>query len=569
MARQIHYELYTRYGRTGTWSLFDALPDRAEALKAAETLLAEGKATAVRVAKETYQEATGRFSSIVIFEGGAAGPQGRAVKAETVEDTATCFKPDDFYSVHARATLMQLLGETLARWKLTVIELIHRADMLEKLEATGTLYQHAVQKVAVARAADGGESVVQIVRKLNELCERAMARVYKDERAGRLRPAPPTGILDFAAACAREADGDYLLRAGLAKALAPHAGWAAKLAAVLAYVPEAAGRDEAAAVSVMTAIDDLVAEIVSGGAAINELLGPRDTLGAALVAMAELFAGKEPPPPATPGLAALARAFAENTLPAARTAIASRILAELKGQRRLAPESLDAEVAMLRALAFRLVLGQSNLMTGADIGAAVTIRSKRLVTSEAVEEFIGAGRDPAERIERLLQLEENVLGGENKRRLAGFLAPLLAAYPTEAHFLDARTGLRARLDRLAGLQRRVLRSGFQPREKSACAERLDALAVMVLEKQGGLAALMPKAAGAGARLAAAAELLQRSCVTEGRLSAAVRAYGLALLKDAAAVKAYLAGRPEEPPESALTGLRELFQPPAPAAASAA
>src|SRR6185312_17361762 len=88
------------------------------------------------------------------------------------------------YSYHARATMSRLLIDYLSRNKITVTELLHRADMLEKLEATGTLYQHAIQKVAVAQAATSGQPVQQIIKSLNELAEKAIQKVYRDDRAG-------------------------------------------------------------------------------------------------------------------------------------------------------------------------------------------------------------------------------------------------------------------------------------------------------------------------------------------------------------------------------------------------
>jgi hypothetical protein len=72
------------------------------------------------------------------------------VAAEDVSHALPCFKPDDLYSYHARSTMARLLGEYLARQKLTVTELMHSGDALEKLEATGAAYQHAIQKIAVA-----------------------------------------------------------------------------------------------------------------------------------------------------------------------------------------------------------------------------------------------------------------------------------------------------------------------------------------------------------------------------------------------------------------------------------
>jgi hypothetical protein len=99
----------------------------------------------VKVVKETYNADTGDYLSLKIFEDGHTKLKTDAA-AEDVPHALPCFKPDDLYSYHARATMARLLCEFLARQKLTVTELIHRSDSLERLEATGTLFQHCVQK---------------------------------------------------------------------------------------------------------------------------------------------------------------------------------------------------------------------------------------------------------------------------------------------------------------------------------------------------------------------------------------------------------------------------------------
>jgi len=77
-------------------------------------------------------------------------------KIEDLDSPVPCFKPDDLYSYHARQTLSRVLGDWLGRQHLTGTELLHSAAALEKFEATGTTFQHAIQKVAVAQAADSG-----------------------------------------------------------------------------------------------------------------------------------------------------------------------------------------------------------------------------------------------------------------------------------------------------------------------------------------------------------------------------------------------------------------------------
>src|SRR3954462_10177040 len=184
MGREIHYEIFKRVGARGGWTLHDVRNDRDTALTCARELMASEQATGVKVVKETYNDDTGDYLTLKIFEEGH-----NQMKVEPAQEDAPhalpCFKPDDLYSYHARATMARLLGDFLARNKITITELIHRADMLEKLEATGTIYQHAIQKVAVAQAANSTTPVQQIVKTLNELPTQAFNRVYRDQGSGK------------------------------------------------------------------------------------------------------------------------------------------------------------------------------------------------------------------------------------------------------------------------------------------------------------------------------------------------------------------------------------------------
>ncbi len=173
MANQIHYEVFRRAGAKGGWIMHDVRNGRDDAIQMAQDLMAGEKVTGVKVVKETYNDDTGDFMSLKIFEDGHNQVK-VDVKAEDAPHALPCFKPDDLYSYHARATIARLLSDFLARCKITVTELLHRGDMLEKLEATGTLYQHAIQKIAVAQAASTNISVQQIVKSLNELATQSV-----------------------------------------------------------------------------------------------------------------------------------------------------------------------------------------------------------------------------------------------------------------------------------------------------------------------------------------------------------------------------------------------------------
>jgi hypothetical protein len=461
MAGQVHYEVFVRRGAARSFSLHDAVEKRDEAIKAAETLFAEG-AAAVKVIKETYSDATGEFQALTVFE----ESRGKPVKLSedgAVQTLIPCISPDDFYSAHGRATLTRLIGDQTARWKVTVSELVYRADLLEKLEAMGSLYQHAVQKVAIAQSQSSGQKVPQIMRALFDLAERAIQRIYKDERAGRF-PAHDSAdsLMQFAQKAGETGEGAWRTGGALAKYLQPATNWGDKILRILALVEA----DTGACPAFMKQVDGVAAEAVAGAGAIQELLGPQPELGAALTELANLYLGRAPAQ-AAPGLTALAKAFGANKLPDARTAVARRVLAEIAGPKRLAA-ALAGELKHLKAITIRLVMGPQVLVSHDDIVASVTLRSRRLVLFESVQEWLREAAQPDEKIERLLQLEENVVGAENKRRVWDHLAPLATGHEFEAQMAGWKQGPVAALLRTGALALRAKQAGFA----EACKEKL-------------------------------------------------------------------------------------------------
>src|SRR5262249_17253143 len=235
---EVHYEVFRQQGKGGGWSLVEAIGDRDVAVARAKELLSEGQAAAVRVVKETFHAESGDYMSLTVFEDGKVELKKKNKKIDEIESPVPCFKPDDLYSYHARMTISRLIGDWLARQRLTVTELIHSAAALEKFEATGTTYQHAVQKVAVSQAADSNVPVTQIDKQLTELSTTAIHRVYKDERRN-LFPALEAGKFGaFAEKLAGKPGASYVLNGTLAKYLAPANGWDEKLQRLLALMPE-------------------------------------------------------------------------------------------------------------------------------------------------------------------------------------------------------------------------------------------------------------------------------------------------------------------------------------------
>jgi len=541
MGNQIHYEVFRRAGAKGAWTLHEVASTRELSIAMAQELMADEKATGVKVVKETYNDDTGDFMSLKIFEEGHNQVK-IDPKAEDAPHALPCFKPDDLYSYHARCTMARLLSDFLSRCKITVTELIHRADMLEKLEATGTLYQHAVQKVAVAQAANTAIPVQQIVKSLNELTTKAINRVYRDQRSGAFPTPGAEHIAPLAIKLAANPDSQYLFNGALARYLMESKGWDDKVQLLLKLMEHAPAED-APRKLLLSAIDAIVAEILAGSAALQDLMGKSENLSQALNNLVSLFLGKTPDG-AKGGLAALTKQFAEDSLPAAKTAIANRIIAEIKSNRRLCPESMVEELKALRSIANKLVLGIGKYLSHEDLIAAFTLRAKRLVAQEALGQYI-AEAAPDEKLERILFVEDNIIGIENKRQLASYIAPVLNSAAFESHFHNPKLPLLQRLQRLAQLQLRVRRSGFVDVTREEIAGRLDTLAVQ-MEARGKLFdSIAARTTSPVDKAQTLLKLATGGVLTEGQLSARAREMILGYLSQPGFLTGYIAAQAKD------------------------
>jgi len=536
MGTQIHFELFKRVGAKGAWTMHDVLSSRERAIQMAQELMKAEKATGVKVVKETYNDDTGDYLSLKIFEEGH-----NQVKIDPKQEDAPhaipCFKPDDLYSYHARATMTRLLTDFLSRNKVTITELIHRADLLEKLEATGTVYQHAIQKVAVAQAATTTTGVQTIVKSLNELATQAFNRVYRDQRKNFFPELQAEQFDELARKLAGQADAHYIFNGALALHLAKAKGWDDKVHRLLTIM-DLAPTDEAPRKLVLGSVDAILAETLNGSAALHELMGTAENLAQAVRNLVDLFLGKICGG-ARAGLSGLAHHFAADRLPEAKTALANRIVAELKSNKRLCPDSMVDELKALRELANKIVMGVGKYLSHEDLVASFTLRAKRLVTQETLTPYI-ADAAVDEKVERLLFVEDNIIGAENKRALASFVLPVIISAPFDNHFQNAKLPLLARLQKLAQLQTRVLRSGFIDVTKAEIAEKLDALATQVEARGRLFDSVEARTPNHVEKAQTLLKLATTGIFTEGRLAAAARARILAYLGKPGFLSGYMA-----------------------------
>ena len=544
---EVHFEIFRQNHATGSWALVEVLENRDQALERARQMLHDGRATAVRVVKESFDPETGGYVGLTLFEDGRVNTKKKNTKIDELDALPSCDAPEDLYTESARAVIARMLGEWLAANKLTVIELLHNAHALQKLDSHGLTLQHALQKIAVARAFGSDKPVTQFIRQLNELCSAGIRRVYKDEQSGIFEGGAAGKFRALVEALNGKADAEYRLNGVLAKYLKTAVTWDAKLALLLELMNELPDGDEPKAL-LLGAIDAFVSEMVGTPAALADLLGPQPDLGHSLLRLVALFLGDEASehPPAANVLAGY---FKRDMLREARAMVAARLLSELRSMKRLCPAAWDKEILMLRRLANALVQACGKYLAHEDVIEAFADRSRRFVTHEPLFQYLQDARSPDEKVARLLTVEENIIGPENKRELATFILPHIALHAFEEQL---GSGVLAKLKRVAELQGRVLRSGFQDLQKNQLSSALDGVAKSIEEKAKILASIETRFANPVERAQALLKLAGAGALTQGEVQMKARKIILTALASPGFFSAYVARQQQDkkdPPHS--------------------
>jgi hypothetical protein len=287
-------------------------------------------------------------------------------------------------------------------------------------------------------------------------------------------------------------------------------------------------------------VDAILAEAMGGSAALHELMGKTENLSESLGLLVEIFLGRAPEN-AKGGLAMLTKHFAKDDLAEARTAVADRIVAEFKSTKRLVPDSLVEELKALRRLANKVVMGVGKYLSHEDLVAAFTLRSKRLVTQEILSYHI-EGAQADEKAERLLFVEENVIGAENKRQLASFVLPVVNSAPFENFFTNPKSPIVGRLQRLAFLQTKVLRSNFIDEQRQEIAVKMDRIGVQAANAAKLFESIEARPASHVEKATTLLKLSLSGVFTEGQLAARARNMILGYLATPGFLAGYFAGQ---------------------------
>lgn len=556
MSGLIHYEVFARKTPGSPWSLQHAGEDRALATELADEMLAQGRAAAVKVVKEIFDAATGEFTSVTVSSKGQTEGPARAREAErgaAVEPV--CRTPDDMRGPRGRETIGRVLEDWLKRAGATPFELLHRADLVEKLEASGFELQHAVQKIALPESQASGRPVHEVIRYYNDLIEKTCERVLRDDKKKLFPDLAKEPLAEAVTRLMPLPDRAYRLSGAVAKAVAPARGWRDKTDRLLALADQVPSDPEPRKFA-LGVIEQPLSEIVGSAAGLADLLGADLDLGGALAALTRLAAPKEVEMliriepraarvmPELDGAAArLGARLAAGDFQALETAVAKRVLRELSGARRLRPTDPQGEIDLLRALAMAMTAAAGRALTLDEVQQVFVERSRGLVSPEFVTAYLGEGQTAVDEGRALVRLCENVAGAANKRQAARWLAQHLSSHKFETAVRSGAEAPGAKLALLADLQKSVRQAGLPELDIRPALERLGELGGLVEAENRLAAAIAGADAPLAGRLAALLKLAAGEAAPLGPAAARAKAEALRLIK-APEARAELAAAPE-------------------------
>ena len=547
----IHYELYSRRTPQSGFVLQLANEDRNSVLSAAEELMVTSQAIAVKVTKETLDPETGEFKSVTILNKGLAQVK---QKSKTIAaNDAACTGPHDMYTVVAREKIARLLEDWLRRNRVSPFELLHRPDLAERLEASGTELQHIAQKLAVPEASETGQSVHEIIRRWQALIERTTSRVIQDGRKKLFPELDTASIGEQVDRMVAHPERAYVLGGAIAMALSECKTPSQKLKFLLGPLQTLSqaleGREWAFGV-----FEIPVLEIFASKASLAEVLdlNTKETsndapteydLGACLCMLTRLAATREADlvttmdptmarvlPALNPTLQAYADLMRKGHLRDLSLSVSKRLMSEIKGPRRLRPHDPVAEIETLRALALIMTASCKEEHQRNDVNEAFQDRSRMLVSADFVENLMAKAEDANQEVAQLMWLCENVAGGSNKRQAARWLVNVLGGMKFEREVRSSTEPVTIKLSHLAKMQKRVYSAKLSESDCEEVRAKIGAIGAQIATDSNLLAQIIRSSSSDLQKLSLLLGLASGQAGPRGALSDQAKSEAVKLLK---------------------------------------
>ncbi len=378
LGQNVSYEVQGARGKR--WVTDSIHQIKSPAMERAQALHAANQFDAVRVIEDD-----GRSKEKIVFHKDCT-PIERPITASSVDETPLCTEIDDFYGFEARLTIGRVLRQYLDHNGITALELVHDTWQFKLFANSDNLVNQAIHKIASLQSRaydrDGRERVDFLYSMLSRLAERSRDAEDTGKYLEVLDKKGITAMLGKVEASVAPDQRRFHMGAAFAGFLGRERDWRSKILLVVGIA------DDAVEGEALAWIDEMVAEIMDGTAAVKEVLGPQPDLASALHTLVLLAAGRYRVARGRGScIEKLNALMARLNLPMTRRVLLERVEEGLRGIRPLTRESeatdRSAYIDILREL-----VGIGGLMGGKGMSEAV-VRRSRMVLSVTGSDLTG------------------------------------------------------------------------------------------------------------------------------------------------------------------------------------
>ena len=438
------------------WVIDMSSPHRDDAMEYAEKLLATGKYDGVRVTE--LRE--GWSSERVVFEKTNLGRE-KPLRIFPEPQAEFCTTLNDYYALPARLTMGRILRAYLDQNALSMMELLFHAGHLRSLDRMDKFFPSAIQHGAQLQAKLTGQTKIERLDKLQTVFDKVLARARKSADLAAYAEFLEHDNLDHAIALIERDVSPKQVERTIYGMLANHiegCGWREKFKRAIVLAETSVD-----ARSIALA-DELVAEILDGKAAIEELFGGFSTPVDAWKTYVAIISGRFTKAPGymSPDIVRLNELFNFHPMTATRQVLLRRVSKGLGSTQAFSKDGREKDrsdfVGLLRGL-----VEPTGLSGGPYMAEAMILRAKTLLGEDgddlpidtAIRQALYLMPSQAVRLGVLLDLTSSELGQKHEVAIRQQLLHLLDAlrsiydlFPEDVHEDERTHGIDALRERL-------------------------------------------------------------------------------------------------------------------------
>ena len=472
----------------GRWSLAEVAYVRDHAIARAQQIGAEPGVGAARVVWSRFDPSADVFTERTIFN--TSRQSGAAVLSEPhmppgpvnvlfsePDDGLGCRVGADLYRPEARMAIHHVLASELDNRRITTLELLHDWEHARAVTDVANLVQAATQRHVIETGRPGVPSVTHRIKRLYAVIDEASLALHRIAHS----PERPTllggGLGQLVEAWIDRPEGERVVFSALAEFLRPAEGWGEKMVRLAEALPSNPRPIE------LRFIDEIATEVVATKRGFSAIIGARQRSIDAVLAAIAVVDGVEDDGTLTPEAAILTRAAGGMArLPLLRIALARRARRIVEANLPLGEDSVQDEVRNIAAI-WRAVGG-----TAADgplrrLLPALERRALRQMSPERLGMLLARTAEPWRRVDRLLELERDVIGAEAKGELGKYLHTVLADRAAPAGLEDRADNPGEVLRRLRRWQHALRDIGLKPQLREDLMRLVDRHAVRVISER--------------------------------------------------------------------------------------